>query len=81
VNQHDTVTLGLGGVSANGTHDGTGSFAGTLTNYGRSVFGTCVRYSASISGSLTLTVRPRRPNAQRPVPGPRGWPGVALGHR
>ena len=34
----------------------TGSFDGTLTHYRRSIFGRCLTYSATISGSMTLTL-------------------------
>jgi hypothetical protein len=34
---------------------GTGLFTGTLTHYRYSVFGRCITYSASISGSVTVT--------------------------
>jgi hypothetical protein len=54
VNQSYAVTLALGSVGPNGTSGGTGSFVGTLTHYRQSVFGTCVTYSATINGSLTL---------------------------
>jgi hypothetical protein len=33
---------------------GTGTFAATLTHYRTKIFGSCVTYSASISGSLSL---------------------------
>jgi hypothetical protein len=55
VNQYYAVTLVLGGVGPNGARSGTGSFGGTLTHYRRSIFGTCVSYSATISGSMSLT--------------------------
>lgn len=53
--QSYAVRLALGSVGPNGTGGGTGSFGGTLTHYRHSVFGTCVTYSATINGSLTLT--------------------------
>jgi hypothetical protein len=55
VNQYYAVNLVLEDVGPNGTGGGTGSFGGTLTHYRHSVFGTCVTYSATISGSLALT--------------------------
>jgi hypothetical protein len=55
VNQYYGVTLTLNHVRANGKGSGKGSFAGTLTHYRQSVFGTCVSYSATINGSMTLT--------------------------
>jgi hypothetical protein len=55
VNQNYAVTLVLGSVGPNGAGSGTGSFAGRLTHYRQSIFGTCVTYSATISGSMSLT--------------------------
>jgi hypothetical protein len=55
VNQYYAVNLTLGNVTANGAGSGSGSFAGTLSHYRRSVLGTCVTYSATISGSLTVS--------------------------
>lgn len=54
VNQHYAVvgTLGNVGIGSGGT--GSGSFTVTLTHYRTSVFGYCVTYSASVSGSLTV---------------------------
>jgi hypothetical protein len=34
---------------------GSGAFAGTLTHHRTKIFGYCVIYSATITGSLTLT--------------------------
>lgn len=34
---------------------GTGLFAATLTHHRHRVFGSCVTYAASVSGSITLT--------------------------
>jgi hypothetical protein len=56
VNQYYGVRLTLVNVTVNGAGSGTGSFAGTLTHYRRSVLGTCLTYSATISGSLTVTL-------------------------
>jgi hypothetical protein len=55
VNQYYAVNLTLGNLTANGAGNGSGSFAGTLTHYRRSVLGSCVTYSATISGSLTVS--------------------------
>jgi hypothetical protein len=53
-NQHYGVSGFLGNVGVNSTGSGTGSFDVTLTHYRTSVFGYCVTYSATVSGSLTL---------------------------
>jgi hypothetical protein len=45
--------LGDVGFGAAGT--GTGAFAGTLTHHRTEIFGHCVIYSATITGSLTVT--------------------------
>ena len=55
VNQYYGVNLKLGAVTANGAGNGWGSFGGTLTHHRRSVFGTCVTYSATITGSLAVS--------------------------
>jgi hypothetical protein len=44
----------LGGVGFRTADSGTGTFAATLTHYRTKIFGHCVTYSASISGSLSL---------------------------
>ena len=46
-------SVGEVGVGSAGT--GTGTFAGTLTHHRTKIFGYCVIYSATITGSLTLT--------------------------
>jgi hypothetical protein len=35
---------------------GSGAFNVTLTHYRRSIFGRCVSYSASVRGTLSLTL-------------------------
>ena len=55
VNQYYGVYLTLGNVTANGAGNWWGSFGGTLTHHRRSVFGTCVTYSATINGTLTVS--------------------------
>jgi hypothetical protein len=37
------------------TNHGPGTFAATLTHYRTSLFGTCITYFATITGSVTLT--------------------------
>jgi len=44
----------LGGVGFGSAGHGTGTFAATLTHYRATIFGQCVTYSASVSGSLSL---------------------------
>ena len=44
----------LGGVGPRSAGRGTGTFAATLTHYRMEIFGHCVTYSASVSGSLSL---------------------------
>jgi hypothetical protein len=44
----------LGGVGPGSAGRGTGTFAATLTHYRTEIFGHCVTYSASVSGSLSL---------------------------
>jgi hypothetical protein len=44
----------LGDVGSGSVRRGTGTFAATLTHYRTKIFGHCVTYSASISGSLSL---------------------------
>jgi hypothetical protein len=56
VNQYYAVALTLGNITANGAGSGSGGFAGTLTHHRRSVFGHCVTYSATINGSLTVSI-------------------------
>jgi hypothetical protein len=53
-NQHYTVIGALGNVGVNSTGSGSGSFNVTLTHYRTSIFGHCISYSATVSGSLTL---------------------------
>ena len=45
----------LGDVGSGSVRRGTGTFAATLTHYRTKIFGHCVTYSASVSGSLSLT--------------------------
>jgi len=40
------------GVGSTGT--GTGTFSGTLRHYRTKIFGHCVTYAASITGSFTV---------------------------
>ena len=54
VNQRYAVDGLLGGVGFRAAGSGTGTFAATLTHYRAKIFGYCVTYSASISGSLSL---------------------------
>jgi hypothetical protein len=44
----------LGDVGSGSVRRGTGTFAATLTHYRTKIFGRCVTYAASISGSLSL---------------------------
>ena len=44
----------LGDVGSGSAGRGTGTFAATLTHYRTTIFGQCLTYAASISGSLTL---------------------------
>ena len=44
----------LGDVGSASVRRGTGTFAATLTHYRTTIFGHCVTYAASISGSLSL---------------------------
>jgi hypothetical protein len=44
----------LGDVGPGSAGRGTGTFAATLTHYRTEIFGLCVTYSASVSGSLSL---------------------------
>ena len=44
----------LGHVGPGSAGRGTGTFAATLTHYRTEIFGQCVTYSASVSGSLSL---------------------------
>ena len=53
--QQYAVNGRLGEVGFGSVGTGTGAFAGTLTHYRAKIFGRCVIYSATITGSLTLT--------------------------
>jgi hypothetical protein len=44
----------LGDVGSGSAGRGTGTFAATLTHYRTKIFGHCVTYAASVSGSLSL---------------------------
>jgi hypothetical protein len=44
----------LGDVGLGSAGRGTGTFAATLTHYRTKIFGHCVTYSATVSGSLSL---------------------------
>jgi hypothetical protein len=52
--QRYAVTGVLGGVGPGSAARGTGTFAATLTHYRTEIFGHCVTYSASVSGTLSL---------------------------
>jgi hypothetical protein len=54
VNQRYAVNGLLGDVGFGSAGSGTGTLAATLTHYRTKIFGHCVTYSASISGSLSL---------------------------
>jgi hypothetical protein len=54
VNQRNAVNGLLGDTGFRSPGSGTGTFAATLTHYRTKIFGYCVTYSASISGSLSL---------------------------
>ena len=54
VNQRYAVNGLLSNVGFGTAGSGTGTFAATLTHYRTKIFGSCVTYSASISGSLSL---------------------------
>jgi len=54
VNRRYAVTGVLGDVGFGSAGRGTGRFAATLTHYRARIFGHCVTYSASVSGSLSL---------------------------
>jgi hypothetical protein len=54
-NQQFTINGTLINVGTWYSGTGTGSFSGTLTHYRTSIFGSCVTYSASVTGSVTLT--------------------------
>jgi hypothetical protein len=56
VNQYYTVDGTLGNVVVGAATGGTGAFHGTLTHLRYRIFGRCITYSATISGSLSLTV-------------------------
>ena len=45
----------VGDVGFESAGTGSGAFAGTLTHHRTKIFGHCVIYSATITGSLTLT--------------------------
>jgi hypothetical protein len=53
-NRRYAVNGALGGVGFGSAGRGTGTFAATLTHYRTKIFGHCVTYSASVSGSLSL---------------------------
>ena len=55
-NQTYTVAGQLTQVGlAGSTRTGTGSFRGTLTHYRSSLFGSCVTYGASVTGTVSLS--------------------------
>jgi len=53
--QRYAVNGKVGDVGVGSAGTGTGTFAGTLTHHRTKIFGYCVIYSATITGSLTLT--------------------------
>ena len=53
--QQYAVNGDVGDVGFGSAGTGSGSFAGTLTHHRTKIFGYCVIYSATITGSLTLT--------------------------
>jgi hypothetical protein len=55
VNQRYAVNGVLGDVGSGSVGSGTGTLVATLTHYRTKIFGHCVAYSASVSGSLSLT--------------------------
>ena len=52
--QRYAVTGILGDVSPGSAGRGTGTFAATLTHYRTKIFGHCLTYSATVTGSLSL---------------------------
>ena len=54
VNQRYAVNGVLGDVGSGSVGSGIGTFVATLTHYRTKIFGHCVTYSASVSGSLSL---------------------------
>jgi hypothetical protein len=54
-NQQFTIDGTLDHVGTWYTGAGSGTFVGTLTHYRTSIFGRCITYSASVTGSVTLT--------------------------
>lgn len=52
--QRYAVTGILGDVSPGSAGRGTGTFAATLTHYRTEIFGHCLTYSATVTGSLSL---------------------------
>lgn len=42
-------------VGTGSQHTGTGAFAAVLTHHRRTVFGSCVTYAATVSGTVSLT--------------------------
>ena len=53
-NQRYAVNGILGDMGFGSARSGTGTFVATLTHYRTKVFGHCVTYAASVSGSLSL---------------------------
>ena len=53
--QQYAVNGSVGDVGFGSAGTGSGAFAGTLTHHRTKIFGYCVIYSATITGSLTLT--------------------------
>jgi hypothetical protein len=55
-NQYYEVHLELSNVHGGGKTGGTGTFAGTLVHKRTLLFGRCVTYGASVSGTLTVNL-------------------------
>lgn len=56
VTQYYRVELVITRLGANGLGTGTGRYEGTLTHHRGHVYGYCMTYGATISGSLTVTL-------------------------
>jgi hypothetical protein len=52
--QQFAIDATLGSVGTWPAGSGTGTFTGTLTHYRASIFGRCVTYSATVSGTVSL---------------------------
>jgi hypothetical protein len=54
-NEKFALTVSLTDVATKTTAGGTGTFIGELTHHRTSIFGTCVIYSATVTGVVTLS--------------------------